>query len=337
MAKNAQVWAKFLSELDTRDMKKEEKLFCTRMKAALTGNTDNFPFKPDDLLTITPTDLDRAGFDKDKFKNVESRAWEYDKRSKSVVEDPFTRSLVREYFELDTITIEGTDPRTRETVTVEGIECLRRFFLDSVENLVEKFLKDNPNVKASKSSIKKILRSYPHFRYATESERLHSACRYCRQLQMFTDTINQTEAFDRYFMRPEELVEFSCCRNSNELCGEDICSSCESEKGKALAKEQLELLLLYGDVTEELTWVVLGKDENNKEGEAQVNGTISQFIDEVATFLSRGCESSGTGRKPAAHLNRLEAMKRERRNIFRQLNDDKELLVCEIDHGDQSE
>ena len=196
---------------------------------------------------------------------------------------------------------------------------------------------ENPEVTASKSSVKKILRSYPHFRYATESERLHSACRYCRQLQMFTDSINQMEAFDRYFMQPEELVQFSCCNNITELCVEDICSSCENEKGKVLAKEQLELLLLYGDVTDEFTWVVLGKDENGKEGESQVDGTISQFIEEVATYLSRGCESSGTGRKPVAHLNRLGAMKKERQNIFRQLDVDKNLLVCEIDHGEQSE
>ena len=318
-------------------MKKEEKLFYTRMKNALTGNTACFPFKPNDLVAITPTDLGRAGFDKVKFQYVENTAWEYDRRSKTVVEDHSTRSLVRSYFEKDNITIEGTDPRTRETVTVDGEECLRRFFLDSVENLVDKFMKENPEVKASKSSVKKILRSFPHFRYATESERLHSACKYCRQLQMFTDSINQMEAFDRYFMQPEELVQFPCCQNATELCVEDICLSCENEKGKALAKEKLELLLLYGDVTEEFTWVVLGKDENNKEGEAQVNGTISEFIDEVATYLSRGCESSGTGRKPAAHLHRLEAMKQERRNIFRQLEDDKELLVCEIDHGDKSE
>ena len=40
LAKNAKVWLKFLSELDTREMKTEERLFCTRMKAALTGNTE---------------------------------------------------------------------------------------------------------------------------------------------------------------------------------------------------------------------------------------------------------------------------------------------------------
>ena len=315
-------------------MKKEDKLFCSRMKAALTGNIDDFNIKPEGLVTLSKSQLDNAGFDKNKFCSM---SWDYEKRSKTVVEDPRKRLLVRNFFEQDRITVLSEAPRSREVVTVEGVECMRRYYLDSVDNLVAKFLEETPEFGASESSAKKILKSFPHFRNATEDERLHSCCKYCRQLQMFTDSINRIEAFDEYFMTCENLVNFACCENVTVECVEDICVSCQKEEGKRLAVERLELLLLYGDVTEECSWVILGKDENNKEGECQVFGTVKEFIEDVSKYLSKGCDSSGTGRKPAAHLSRLVDMQRERRNIFKQLDNDKNLVICEIDHGDQSE
>ena len=85
---------------------------------------------------------------------------------------------------------------------------------------------------------------------------------------------------------------------------------------------------------EEITWVKLKKDAQGRESESQRFGTLRMFFESVTKYLAVGGGMSGTGRKTIAHLQRLMDLQLVRRNIFRQLDEDTELLVLEIDHGE---
>ena len=324
----------YLNEVDLRGESRDVKLFFQRMKAFMTGNVDSFEKKPDGLRKITQAQLYAAGYDRKKFMNLDDVKWEYKERQKSVVDDPVKRQLVRQFFEKDTVTVESSLPRERETVVVEGEPCLRRYFLDSTDNLVTRFLDETPEFESSRSSVKNILKSFNHFHHSSESERIHSACRTCRQMDLYVEAINMSDGFGEEFITREQLSRLSTCEGpiSEVICIESLCLDCQGEEGCKKAKERLEHMVV-GSLNEEISWVVLAKDNNGRECEAQSFDSIRSFITELAKYLTQGCESSGSGSKPVCHIHRLLNMQLERRNIFKELEEDKDILVLEIDHG----
>ena len=323
-----------MSNVDLRDESKENKLFFQRMKACLTGNLDSFPFEVEGLTKLTDIDMHRAGYEKGKFKCLDKLNWNYKERQLNVVDDPVKRKLVRNYFEQDHITVLSNLPRERETVEVEGVPCLRRYYVDSIDNLITRFLNDKPEFASSRSSCHKILKSFKHFNNCSESERIHSACRYCRQMDMFVEVVNEADAFSESFLTRDALSKFATCEGpiTEVDCIENKCRRCRDREGQKKAKERLEQLVV-GSLNEEISWVVLTKDSNDRECEEQQFDTIQAFIDDLAKYLAFGCESSGSGKKPIGHLHRLLNMQLERRNLFKELDEDKELLVLEVDHG----
>ena len=324
----------FLNEVDLREESKDVKLFFQRLKGYMTGNVDGFPKKPEGLRKITQSQLGAAGFSKHKFQNLEDLRWDYKERVKNVVYDPEKRQLVRRFFEQDTVTVESTLPRERETVEVEGEPRLRRYYLDSIDNLVTRFLDETPEFKSSRSSVKEILKTFKYFHHGTEAERIHSACRTCRQLDLYVEAINLSDGFGEEFMTRDQLSRLSTCEGpiSEVICIENLCLDCQGDEGCKKATERLKQMVI-GSLNEEITWVVLAKDNNGRECEAQSFDSIESFINELSQYLTRGCESSGSGSKPVCHIHRLLNMQLERRNIFKELEGDKDLLVLEIDHG----
>ena len=276
-------------------------MFYQRVKAILTGNTGDFPTQIEGLVAVEELELGRAGYDKNKFKNLSEIKWTHKEREMSVVNDPDKRKMVRDFFEMDHITVESELPRSREVVSVEGVDCLRRYYMDSRHNLVTKFLDERPEFNSSRSSVLKILESFGHLRYATEQERIHSACTFCRQLDLFLETINRSEAFTETLLTRDQLVRFSCCDGplSEVACIENVCGLCKGTLGKGLAIERLESLV-QGSFEEEETWVMLAKDENDRETEAQKFGSVRVFINSVAQYLVAGCGATGSGVKPIA-------------------------------------
>ena len=323
----------FLNSADLRSKSNEQKLFYSRLKAALTGNTDGFPDEIEGLTKLSSPELASAGYNREKFRLLDNFEWGYQRRTKSVVEDNEKRQMVLTYFEQDHISV-ANDPRSREVVLVEGEERIRRYFLDSVDNLVTRFLDEKPEFGSSRSSVKKILKSYKHFRYATEEERLHSICKVCRQLDMFVESMNLSEAFGEENVTRDQLVRMACCEGlvTEVSCIESQCVQCKDDEGKRKAEEGLKRLV-EGSLNEEITWVIFAKDLNGKEGETQKFGSVRFFIENVANYLAVGCNLSGSGKKPIAHLHRLMEMKLERQNVFKQLDEDKDLVVLEFDHG----
>ena len=304
------------------------------MKGYLTGNTDFFPQKLEGLKKVNENELAAAGYNRKKFQTLGNLSWDYTDRQKSVVDDPEKRQLVRDFFELDSVTVSSTLPRERETVMVENVPTLRRYYLDSVDNLVTRFLNEKPEFASSRRSCKEILRSFGHFQNCTESERIHSACRTCRQLDLYIEALNNSEGFAEDCLTRDQLSRFSCCPGpiSEVICIESLCLNCKDNQGTKMAVERLEQLVI-GSMNEEISWVVLGKDNNGRESEIQTFDSIRSFINELAKFLSNGCESSGSGKKPVCHIHRLLNMQLERRNVFKQLESDSDLLIMEIDHG----
>ena len=332
---NAMKIVNFLSDVDLRQKSKDEMLFFQRMKAFITGNVEQFPTQVDGLISLTDTQLGNAGLNKTKFQNLGDLNWEYEKRAKTVVDDPIKREMVRDWFEQDSITVESELPRSREIVEVDGSDCLRRYFRDSVDNLVTRFLEEKPEFGASRRSCKKILESFKHFRFCSEDERIHSACQTCRQLEMFCEGVNRSAYFDEINLVRDQLVRFSVCEGpiSEVTCIENRCPACKDNEGERKAVERLERLV-SGSLMDEITWVELKKDAQGRECESQRFGTLRMFIESVAKYVAFGGGMSGTGRKTIAHVHRLMDMQLERRNIFKQLEEDKELLVLEIDHGE---
>ena len=165
---NAMKIVHFLSEVDLRQKSKDEKLFFQRLKAFITGNVEQFPTQVDGLISLTDTQLGNAGLNKTKFQNLGDLNWDYQKRTKTVVDDPIKREMVRSWFEQDSITVESELPRSREIVTVEGSDCLRRYFRDTVDNLVTRFLEEKPEFGGSRRSCKKILESSSTFGFAAK-------------------------------------------------------------------------------------------------------------------------------------------------------------------------
>ena len=325
----------FLSDVDLRQKSKNEMLFFQRMKAFITGSVEEFPTKVDGLVKVTSSQLGNAGFNPNKFQNLEDLNWEYEKRTKTVVDNPIKREMVRKWFEQDSITVESELPRTREIVEIEGSDCLRRYFRDSVDNLITRFLEEKPEFGASRASCKKILGSFKHFRFCSEDERVHSACQTCRQLEMFCESVNRSADFDEINLGRDQLVRFSVCEGpiSEVRCIENRCPDCKDGEGEKKAVERLTRMVT-GSLMEETTWVELRKDAQGRESESQRFGTVGMFIESAAKYLASGGGMSGSGRKPISHVHRLMDMQLERRNIFKELEEDKELLVLEIDHGE---
>ena len=322
----------YMNEVDLRGEAKDVRLFYHRLKGFMTGNVDYFAKKPDGLRKITKAQLVAAGYNRHKFQDEIN--WDYKEREKNVVDNPEKRQLVRQFFEKDTVTVESTLPRERETVEVEGEPCLRRYYLDSIENLVTRFLDETPEFTSSRSSVKEILKTYKHFHHGTESERIHSACRTCRQLDLYVEAINLSDGFGEELITRDQLARLSVCQGpiSEVICIESLCLDCQGDNGCKKAIERLKEMVI-GSLNEEITWVVLAKDNNGRECEAQSFDSIGSFINELAQYLTRGCESSGSGSKPVCHIHRLLNMQLERHNIFKELEEDRDLLVLEIDHG----
>ena len=151
---------------------------------------------------------------------------------------------------------------------------------------------------------------------------------------MYAEAMNLSEVFGEEEVTRDQLVRMACCEGlvTEVSCIESHCVQCKDDGGKRMAEERLKSLV-DGSLNEEISWVIFAKDMNGREGESQKFGSVRCFIENLANYLAVGCKLSGSGKKPIAHLHRLMEMQLERKNVFKQLDTDKDLLVLEFDHG----